>query len=318
MIGVLFAMLGCVDKANIAILTSDLPQIIEGSVTHELGNNIVKISRAFPVDGRGHQTKGITGAQVIIKDNLGNQTTLFESSSGTYTSQSMQGVVGRSYQLIVITQDSRHYESTPETIMEAGSIDSVYFEYTVIAAKEEDLPVRGFNVYINSHSAPGSSNRMRWKSIGTYFAIGTVSGAFSPCWITVREKAPILSSEAFTTGNFNRVFMAFIPINGITFFRKYRIEVEQTELSEPVFDFYKGIRGQSENGASLFQPPFFELKGNIKGAGSVIGIFSAAAVSRKAIYILRSDSPFRIRNVDIQDCSKISPYYTFVKPPFWE
>ena len=84
----------------------------------------------------------------------------------------------------------------------------------------------------------------------------------------------------------NRILIAYIKANKFTFNVKYRVEVEQMEVSQPVFEFLEGIRDQVDNASSIFQPPFFELKGNIQvtgGNGKVVGIFSAAAVARKSI-----------------------------------
>lgn len=94
------------------------------------------------------------------------------------------------------------------------------------------------------------------------------------------------------------------------------------ELSEPVFDFYNNVRKQIDNASSLFQPPFFELSGNIQAVNSnvgVIGVFSAAAQTRKHIYIYRSDIPHPFTpSVIIGDCRAVADHSKLEIPPFWE
>ena len=102
---------------------------------------------------------------------------------------------------------------------------------------------------------------------------------------------------------------------------KYRVEVEQMEVSQPVFEFLEGIRDQVDNASSIFQPPFFELKGNIQvtgGNGKVVGIFSAAAVARKSIYILRRDVPHDLPESILGNCRTLVPNSSNQPPPFWQ
>ena len=223
--------------------------------------------------------------------------------------------------------------------MPAGTIDRIYFEFVKGQTKDDNLPIEGFNVYADATTAPGSERRIRWSWKGTYIIITdpaalTIGNPPTPlacaencicctCWVSEREVSPILANQGFLGSNkLNRNFMTFLIANNIRFFEKYRIEIEQMEVSQPVFDFLQGVRGQVDNASSLFQPPFFELKGNIKSAASpaaVIGIFSANAVTRKSIYIYQSDIPYVIYAYrPIGDCRAVAPNSVNVQPPFWE
>ena len=143
------------------------------------------------------------------------------------------------------------------------------------------------------------------------------------CWASERETAPVLLDPKFVGGTtISHVRVHYIPINNFTFHDRYRVEITQLELSQDAYDFYAAVRKQIENAASLFQPPFFELRGNIQpvsNAPRVVGIFSAAAVTRKYIYIYRSDVPYDLISESIAgDCRSAALNSTNQKPSFWE
>ena len=344
--------MSCVDKVNLSLPASELPLIIEGQVTAGIGPHFVKISKAFPVDGQSYVPKAVRAEEVSITDDAGNKDILRPVIDevgavveGSYKTIALTGVVGRKYQLKIVMPDGLLLESTIETMAASGSIDTIYHEYTSRQSNSIGIPEEGFNVYVDATLAPGSSRRLRWKFNGTY-KITTDPAAViiqpppdSPgppttlacaagcvcctCYVAVREDSPIMNNPTFVgTEQIKRAFVQYIPINNYTFNEKYRLEVDQMELSQVVFDFYEGIRGQTANGSSLFQPPFFELKGNITAVNStvrVVGIFSAAEISSKAMFLTRSDLPHAVSITAVPgDCRVVVSNSSLTVPPFWE
>ncbi len=345
MLGIMAIWMSCVDKVDLSLPSAELPLIIEGQVTDQAGADTVKITRAYPVDGNFYARQGVEGAQVTISDNAGNVDVLQDISRGYYVTQTLQGVVGRTYQLQVIVGGTT-FQSTPERMAPAGAIDSIYFEYTTTVNKDKNIEEEGFNIYLNGSVDPSSSRRLRWKYNGTYkiftnpAAITMMIPCAAPpcpivplpcsegclcctCYVHERETSPLVSNPT-TLGadQFNRVFMHYIPINSLTFNEKYRVEITQMELSQQVFDFYDAVRKQIDNASSLFQPPFFELKGNMQavaGGGNAVGIFYAAALTKRHIYIFRSDIPGSFFPTEIiGDCRAVADNSTTEIPPFWE
>jgi hypothetical protein len=345
MLGIMVVWMSCVDKVDLSLPAEELPLIIEGQITDQPGPHTVKISRAYPVDGNYYSREGVEGAQVTITDNAGNVDVLQDISGGSYVTQVMNGVVGRTYQLEVKLGGTT-FQSTPQLMAPAGSIDSIYFEHITTVNNDKDIEEEGFNIYVNGSVDPSSSRRMRWKYDGTYkiftnpAAITNVLPCAAPpcpivtlpcaedcscctCYVYERETSPLVSNPTTLGANqFNHVFIHYLPINGLTFNEKYRVEITQMELSQDVFDFYAAVSKQIDNASSLFQPPFFELKGNVNavvGDDKVVGIFYAAALSKKHIYILRSDIPGSFITYEIAgDCRAVAENSTTVRPPFWE
>lgn len=337
--------MSCVDRVDLSLPASELPLIIDGMITDQPGPYAVRLSRAFPVDGVGHSYNGVTGAVVAIADNTGAVDTLTEFSPGYYLTTFLQGVVGRTYQLKVTTESGMNLESTLETMPPAGTIDSLYVDYTS-RENSEGVLEEGFNVYLDATAAAGSSLRIRWKFNGTYqvttnpstlttSTVDPVSGLLvtgplpcaascecCTCWVPEKEKAPLLANNTFLGAtHVNGIFIRYIPITDYTFNNMYHVEITQMEVSQPVYDFYKAVEGQVDNANSLFQPPFFELKGNITPTNSsslVVGVFSAVALTKKSIFIDKTDIPHAFIAPEIvADCRSVAFGSSTTKPPFW-
>ena len=347
LIGALAIWTGCIDKVDLSLPASEFPIIVDGMITDAPKEDTLKIrvSRAFQVDGAYHPVQGVRNVDVVITDNAGTAYILNEDSTsiGTYWTTSLQGTVGQTYTMSLTTEEGANFESTPETMLAAGTVDSIYFEVVQRKNKAKDIDEEGFNVYINGKAAPGSSLRMRWKFDGTY-QVNTNPDAlvrYDPftgevihlacataclcciCYVSEKEESPIMANNTFVgASEMSRVFMKYIPFNNYTFNQKYHVEITQMEVSQVVCDFYRAVKGQAENASSLFQPPFFELKGNISATNSndlIVGVFSAAAVSKRSIYIFRGDiGHSTISEEIIGDCRAVAANSSTTVPPFWQ
>ncbi len=343
----LLGVLGCIDKAEISTTPQELPIIIVGSMSDEPGPDTVKITRAYPADGGYYTQFGVSKANVRITSSTGESDALTDLGNGKYVTSTIQGVIGRTYQLNVTLPSGNSYTSTLQQMLPAGKIDTITYEYSRVFNPSTGLEEDGFDVFVNSSVNASSNWRLRYTFYGTYRLFTDPSQILIPilcaappcgfqtlpcatgctccmCWAYVRESSPIVipnpSVIAGTTAD--RIFMQRIPINKFTFNDKYRVEITQMELSEEAFAFYSAIRNQAQNAASIFQPPFFELQGNLRpisGGPDVIGVFYAAAVTRKHIMIHRKDVPVPVSSgVIVGDCRAVVPNSTNQKPPFWE
>jgi len=143
------------------------------------------------------------------------------------------------------------------------------------------------------------------------------------CWITQYETTPTLSDEQLTSGKiFRNLKVGEVPINNFTFFDKYMVAVEQFSLDTVSFEFFKILRDQKRGASSLFQPPPGRLKGNIKAlnnSNEVVGLFWASAVSRRYIFLSRTDVPYGITRIDTltYPCYQQFKNSTNVKPSEW-
>jgi hypothetical protein len=115
-------------------LNSASPQIvIEGNVYDQPGPYLVKISQTVNFD-ESNVYPPVTGAIVEISDNRGNSEVLIESSSGTYYTSTLQGIVGSTYTLTV-TSKGKTYTAT-STIPNPVNIDSIYFKKSMFGIEK--------------------------------------------------------------------------------------------------------------------------------------------------------------------------------------
>jgi len=337
--------LGCVDPVNLAIKADELPVLIEGMITDQDGLDTIKITKAYPVDGTYHSRVGIDNAIVTISDDAGNVDVLTGLSRGYYVTNTITGTIGRTYKLTGKLADGTMFESTLEKMAAAGTVDSIFYGFTSKVNKDKGINEEGLNVYVNATADPSSSLNIRWKFNGTYSLHTDPSLVTIPnpcldpvcppiplpcaagclccdCYASLAEASPILY-DTRTQGStaIYRKFIQYIPVNNLTFNQKLRVEVVQMDVSKAVYDFYFAVKRQIEGSSSLFQPPFFELPGNVEaksGPTKVLGIFSAAAQTRKAIYVLRGDLPYQLGTEVIPgDCRAVAAHSTTTVPPFW-
>ena len=123
---VLFSLFTSCQKVIKLELNTSAPQIvIQGNVYDQPGPYTVKISKSVNFD-ESNVYPPVTGATVIISDNIDNSENLTETSSGTYVTSELMGVPGHSYTLTV-KADSQIYIAT-STMMNPVEIGSIYFK----------------------------------------------------------------------------------------------------------------------------------------------------------------------------------------------
>jgi hypothetical protein len=284
-----------------------------------------------------------------------------QSPGTYYTTGSIRGTVGHAYHIRIQTADGNIFESEPDILTMGGEVDSIQYEYEARTIERPfgTLPADVFNIYVDGHVAASADSYTRWKFTGTYkvethpelreiwlsgfyyfkdpypcsgYEVAPAEGGgllkqVAPCtcctcWINQYETEPQLSDGMLVTNNqFKRIKVAEIPIDQKTFHEKYRVDIEQMSLSRTAFDFFKLIRAQKKNAASIFQPPSGKIIGNIKAVGSnapVVGLFWATSVNRKQIYISKDAVPYLIASYPVPaPCTRYANSST-EKPETWD
>jgi hypothetical protein len=363
---VFISMSACVDRIEFDVPEPNLLLVIEGSINDQPGPYTVKISQGLRLDSDSSTHAPVSGAEVTLLDDEGNEETFIESSSGTYkTVGIIQGQTGHSYFIRVVMPDGVIYESDPDKLNPVGEIQQIRYSFESRTATMEwgDVDASVFNVFIDSDAGPDSEPYVRWRYTGTYrvetfpelhmthtppytpyknprpcsgyivvpgpvFSGGLIEKigdcTCCTCWVSDYERLPQLSDTQLITNNqFSNIKVGEVLLTRAAFHDKYLIEVEQMSLSRSAFDFFKLIRSQKENASNLFQPPSGEIIGNIRainGNKAVVGIFWATAISKKSIFIYKTDLPYPIPPNEIiwDSCYDSYPNATNQKHPLWE
>jgi hypothetical protein len=118
-------LFSCEKEIDLDLDESDQLFVIEGIVHDSLGDNFVLLSKTRPFDNNGAIEK-ISSALVQIKDGTGTTYNLLETSPGYYTSPTLQGTSGRTYELMININGEI---ITASSFMNARTeIDSITFE----------------------------------------------------------------------------------------------------------------------------------------------------------------------------------------------
>lgn len=125
----------CEKEIHIDLNSSEPQVVIDGSVTDAAGPYFVRITKTVNYS-ESNVYPGISGAVVIISDNLGNVDTLTETSAGLYQTSKIVGTPGRTYSLSVAVEEKKYYATS--TMPLKVSLDSLKFSITAVPG-EEDL-----------------------------------------------------------------------------------------------------------------------------------------------------------------------------------
>lgn len=354
-IGTLLA--ACLDRINIAIPSTELPIVVEGLITDEPGPYTVQLTRASRLNENLNFRKAVSAERVTIFDNAGNSEQMVEIEQGFYRTKSdgIRGVVGREYYVRIETRDGKIYESTPEKMNPVGKVDSIYYEFETFQPIADPTQY-GFRVYVDAKGVTNGDNLFRWKfsrtfEIDGYPLLHTVAVEGNPCspaprfcgsngengsctcckcWVSVFETQPRISDNQFVSnGVFKKVEVGYVPLEYFPFLIKHRLEVQQMSLSRMAFEYWKTVQSQKEGISSLFQPPTGKTRSNLfekNGNTEVQGIFYAAAVTKKQIYIRNADVPIRLKvekwncaeGIIAEACTFAYPFSSNEKPIDWQ
>ncbi|HEU5290229.1 MAG TPA: DUF4249 family protein, partial [Cyclobacteriaceae bacterium] len=155
----------CVDPLQLDLSSASARIVVDGMITNEPGPYRVKLIYSSNLENSLRLPTPITGASVWIISSLNQSELLTETTPGIYESSpvGIQGQVGVSYHIKIITAGTE-YQSTPQEMVSAGTIDSVY---PIFSANEIDdgvgEPLDAFNIYIDSHGNEGDPNLYRWR-----------------------------------------------------------------------------------------------------------------------------------------------------------
>lgn len=126
----------CTEKIDLKLKNAGPQLVIEGRVTDEPGPYYVLVSKSTPYNTK-QVLEGVDSAIVVISDDAGNIDTLTKVYQGVYLTNTLQGVVGRSYFLKVLVEE-KLYQATclmPPPV----AIDSIGFERSTGFNNQEQL-----------------------------------------------------------------------------------------------------------------------------------------------------------------------------------
>jgi hypothetical protein len=279
--------------------------IIQGQITENESPTVV-LSRAM--DYESAVPDYISGAEVIVSDDKGNEVTLTESTPGHYVDAVMEmvGNIGTSYLLKVIMDDGEEFVSSMVTMPEKPLIDSVYAQpgtkqahaydqynrpisvtheglyfSASLSAKSDSTVFYRFNTSVLTESTcikypstPGATAMFIWVP-STLDYVYSVDLTVNSSGGQVRPEHPLGFVRYFydpTMGS--AIFTAPIIIG-------YVVSLKVYAISSDVYNYYQSVGAQLNSNDQMFAPVPSQVKSNIQCITHpdlpVIGIFEATS-----------------------------------------
>lgn len=334
-IGVLLAVLllhSCIDVLDLRPATTAKLLVVDGKLSGSAGRQLLRLSETSLV-GRSANFPPVEGAQITLRDHLGNEGLYAEIEPGVYALDGsiIAGTPGRTY-ILRIEVNGEVYESLPETMPESVRPDSSSFVVT---------NGRLLNIYSNI-PIPGDIEKgpyLKWRIDYVYQLSEYFCHPLDPtlvCYVQQylgNQLLPILDGSLLARGETARPFVAATEADrrfGETVF----FNVYQETLSPDAFQYWNKISLLLTQTGSFFDAPPGAVRGNIininKPEEPVLGYFYAAPEDTTHVKILASDflpltinpycgipgfPPFP-RPAECCNCGLL-PNASTIVPPYW-
>ncbi len=293
--------------------------VVEGLISNNNVAHTIKLTRSVAnIDKKG---KPVTGAFVVIEDDLGTNVVLTETDSGRYVTDTcnFRGVPGRTYTLYIRTNNGREYRSSPCLMKPSSRIDSIFFRPGNDYSYETTGQYNGVGLYVSGNANSDNINYLRWSYKEDWkfsvrfqpFEVPTPDGeweAFSSnvyCWKSATSSDVMLYSFENQSGrSVIDKELYFIPaMESDRLGMRYSTLVEQYSISKEEYEFWRKMKQQSSGVGSIFGEQPFSIHGNIKNINdpseNVLGYFQVAGYASERLYIDYSDvAHYRIRVKD--------------------
>lgn len=256
--------------------------VVEGKISNQPGPYYVRLSESISEVvisnySRSHKnvSKAVPDALVRLNDGVGDTEILryigkregvYPETEGWYIIENISGVVGRSYTL-TIEWKGKTYISIDK--MEAVPvIDKIGFRTKHLAAKNEDVDIpliyfrepqdikNYYLMYFSSEGYFGSNRNWVFSILNDDYLEAYVDG------LEIDDGQSPSGQDFYMNIN-----------SGV------KVDVYLESLSEPAYDFYRGVIDQFDADGGAFSPSPASPPSNI--SGGALGLFRASAVSIK-------------------------------------
>jgi hypothetical protein len=268
--------------------------VVEGLITDQPGQNIIKLSVSMPLGGRSI-ARPLSGGNVTVSDDMGNDYNLSETIEGTYVPDaSFRGFVGRTYTLHVIsgpTRNNINYISTRVLLKQVPPIDTVYYEKVVLGRAADGYSSdKGCQIYLATHDPVSQCKFYRWEYEETWeFSLPYIVPN-NHCWTT--EYSTNINIK--NTSSLSEDKIVKFPLNFVTnktdrLKEKYSILVKQYSLNEEEYGYLEKLQNTIEQVGSLYDMTPESIPSNIlcidRPEEKVLGYFSVSSIKSKRIFI---------------------------------
>ena len=298
--------MACVKPYNPPAITANGSYlVVEGVVNAGLDSTTITLSRTVNVSGTT-TANAVLQASVAIVSDQNVSFPLTETTNGNYVSPGLNLDVTRQYHLSIKTSNNEQYQSDPVPVVITPPIDSVGFNIVNTPA------ATGIQIYASAHDATNTLKYYRWDYSETWefhskYGSGYITNGdtilqrtyaqdVGTCYASDVSSNIVLGSTAKLSQDvLYQTPITFIASTSEKIEAGYSILLHQYALTAGAYNFWVGLKTNTEQLGSIFDAQPSQLAGNIHcithPSEPFIGYVSACAVSSKRIFISNSQVP---------------------------
>lgn len=236
----------CEKVIDVDISDMEKKYVIEAVLSTEPGGCVVLVSQTRNID-ENNDFDGISGAEVSIADNTGNNVVLTETATGMYQAPSLTALPGKSYALRVIL-NGQVFTAT-SSVPQPVNMDSIFLTEESLFSSTRRL------VNVEYYDPPGKGNYYRF--------IQYING--------IKEKKIFVRDDAFTDGNSSLIKLRYPDDDDNDIKSGDHIQVIMQCIDPAVYQYWYSL-DQSATGDNNSASPANPVSNIVGGA---LGYFSA-------------------------------------------
>lgn len=298
--------LSCIEEIDFQQQTFESALVIEATITNELKNQEILLSRTFMFEEDGPILEEGATVQIMAE---GIVYDFIEIDPGRYlSSDAFSAIPNVDYNLSIQTANGRSYFSGPSQLTASVQIDELY------AVREtNDDGVNGITLYLDSYDPTAKARFFKYTFNETFKIIApdfTDKDLFIPndeniilCPIALRDRPAeqkicyrsessvdfsLTATNLFTTPSVKRFPVHFLNKDNYKISHRYSILIKQYSLSEEVYNYLKILKSFASEGSLLSQLQYGYVPGNIISTTDsnemVIGFFEVSSISEKRLF----------------------------------
>lgn len=327
---------GCIETIDFEVERVGNNLVVDGMITDSPGPYTLKLRRT---SGQEKISDPVSGASIIITDNLGNSEPYYEVSEGTYRLDGTEvtGVPERTYQIEIELHGILTYRSEPETMPATNAQDSIHYEFDTV----ETLSPHGvqiekdvMRVYKETFvPETGDPLYLKWELQGAYkfteYDFPDFLNAPPPaCYVTENPRPQsifLYDGNELAGGRLKTRVMAERELTYV-FYTRYYANLIQYSITPGAYEYWFQVDQAINQSGTIFDVPPSNANSNIYNVDDpgekVMGYFHAAAVDTTRFFVTQGDLPFRLSNpcrtpnrphctgcLEIENSSKEPPFY---------
>lgn len=307
MVVLVVALMSCRDEFWPELTEYENLLVVDGMITNEPGPYEVRLSLSSPV--QNPEERPLPNANVIIEDDEGVSEVLSEIEAGVYQTDKngLQGVIGKSYRVVINMPGGKTYTSDWQKILEPVGIEDVYVEVETVQTEDENYPLYGYQFYVDTELAKSDSTYFLWRMDGDYkyrsnflaryYWDGRLSRFPNPDSLYVCygkdniSDFVTMSTQEFSVPKLDRIPLTYVTTETLKLSVRYTLMLKQYTLNSQAYSFYAEIEDLNSQEGALYTEQPFQVRGNVYDASApddfLLGYFLAAGISEKRIFVDR-------------------------------